>query len=806
MMLLRGSIDGVIAYDFIERYISGCPRWVSWSACLVCSVNCARYDLAIMRPLLIFLCVTVALAGNAQDPKAERPTDREEFEASLSFEAPPKGNMPGGWGGGPRETIFVDDKVVHSGRLSVRIERNAASPNDFSTITKSIPLDFSGATIELRGYLRTEDASGFVGLWLREDGYSPGLAFDNMQSRQLKGTTPWTEYSIKLPIDPEANRIFFGVLLAGTGKAWADDLQLLVDGKPVWDAPKVERPKTALDRDHEFDSGSGINITQLSSIQVEDLVKLGKIWGYLKYYHPDVTAGQYHWDYELLRILPKVLTAQDQAAANAILLRWIDSLATVKPCDPCAKLEQTNLHFGPDLDWIADTKGLGAELSRRLISIRDNPQSRPQFYVSLVPNIGNPKFEHELPYGNLKFPDSGFQLLSLYRLWNIVEYWSPYRNVLGEDWNSVLAEFIPRLATAKDAESYKQQLLLLIAQVHDGHANLWNALEVRPPEGKCRIPVMVRFIEGQPTIARLLADSQPTSGDLKAGDVVTELNGVAVSQLIEDWKPYYAASNDAALYLNLAQAMTRGECGESMIGVRRGNANLRARVGRVPITASAGESWHDLPGPTFRLLSKDVAYLKLSSVKAADCAHYVEQAAGTKGLIIDIRNYPSEFVVFDLGTHLVGKETPFVRFTFGELSAPGAFHWGAPMALDPKPPRYDGKIVVLVDEVSMSQAEYTTMAFRAAPGAIVVGSTSAGADGNVSPFALPGAISTGISGIGVFYPDKTPTQRIGIVPSVEVKPTLAGIRAGRDEVLEEALRQILGRDVPLTEIEKIAKP
>jgi hypothetical protein len=49
-----------------------------------------------------------------------------------------------------------------------------------------------------------------------------------------------------------------------------------------------------------------------------------------------------------------------------------------------------------------------------------------------------------------------------------------------------------------------------------------------------------------------------------------------------------------------------------------------------------------------------------------------------------------------------------------------------------------------------------------------------------------------VSGIGVFYPDRRPTQRVGIVPDVEVRPTLAGIRAGRDEVLEAALRQILG--------------
>ena len=106
----------------------------------------------------------------------------------------------------------------------------------------------------------------------------------------------------------------------------------------------------------------------------------------------------------------------------------------------------------------------------------------------------------------------------------------------------------------------------------------------------------------------------------------------------------------------------------------------------------------------------------------------------------------------------------------------------------------------------MSQAEYTSMAFRVAPGAIVVGSASAGADGNVSPFALPGGLRSMVSGIGVFYPDKIPTQRIGIVPNVEVKPTITGIRAGRDEVLEEALRQILGAQVSLTDIENMANP
>jgi hypothetical protein len=204
---------------------------------------------------------------------------------------------------------------------------------------------------------------------------------------------------------------------------------------------------------------------------------------------------------------------------------------------------------------------------------------------------------------------------------------------------------------------------------------------------------------------------------------------------------------------------------------------------------------HDLPGAAFRRLAGDVAYLKLSAVSAADAASYVERAAGTRCFVIDIRNYPSEFVVFALGQHLVSAPTPFARFTKGDPANPGAFLWTDPVVIQPAAPHYDGKIVILVDETTQSSAEYTTMAFRAVPGALVVGSTTAGADGNVSPIRLPGGLGAAISGIGVFYPDGRPTQQVGIVPDLVVRPTVEGIRAGRDEVLEAALKAVLDRDV-----------
>jgi len=54
----------------------------------------------------------------------------------------------------------------------------------------------------------------------------------------------------------------------------------------------------------------------------------------------------------------------------------------------------------------------------------------------------------------------------------------------------------------------------------------------------------------------------------------------------------------------------------------------------------------------------------------------------------------------------------------------------------------------LVNEISQSQSEYTAMALRALPNSLIVGNTTAGADGDVSYINLPGGISTTISGLG----------------------------------------------------------
>ncbi|HEU0125413.1 MAG TPA: S41 family peptidase, partial [Flavobacterium sp.] len=84
-------------------------------------------------------------------------------------------------------------------------------------------------------------------------------------------------------------------------------------------------------------------------------------------------------------------------------------------------------------------------------------------------------------------------------------------------------------------------------------------------------------------------------------------------------------------------------------------------------------------------------------------------------------------------------------------------------------------------------AEFTAMSIQTAPDVTIIGSQTAGADGNVCSFQIVKGFYTAFSGIGVFYPNKKETQRIGIVPDIEVKPTILGIQQGRDEILERAI-------------------
>ena len=700
-------------------------------------------------------------------------------------------NRPLGWDsmGNQAYRLSIDSVNTHGGRYSAVIEYNGNDPQ-FRAWSFTIPGSYPGKTITLSGYVKTENVSdGYAGLWMRID---PSVAFDNMGNRGIKGTTGWTKYEISLDLNPEKTKqIVVGGLLVGKGKLWMDDLQLSIDGRDISELQVLQGKKYPAESDTAFSQGSQLVSIQLTPQKTDNLRILGLVWGFLKYYHPAIALGKYNWDNEMFRILPGMLKAGSPKGRDKILLEWIAKVGEVRDGVPDSAAD-AEIKLKPDLGWIINS-GLSVRLVKVLEGIRTAGRTGENYYVSLAPGVGNPILDNEKDYAAMNYPDAGFRLLALYRYWNIIQYFFPDKHLIGEDWKPVLAEFIPKFINAENELEYKLAALELIARVHDTHANIWSRdAALLAYKGKNYSLAQLTFTEGKAVVTGFYNSKKGDQCSLQIGDVITHIDGKDVESIVQTRLKYAPASNYPTQLRDIARNLLRSN--DSLINIKylRNGLNVSMALPAYDYDKIDFASYYQKKDSCFRMISPDIAYLYPGSVKNEYLPVLWNSIKDTKGLVIDLRCYPSDFMVFSMGKYLLPDSTGFVRFSAGSIVQPGIFTIGNILKVgEHNPDYYKGKVMILVNEITQSQAEYTAMAFRTAPQAKVIGSTTAGADGNVSEFRLPGGIRTMFSGIGVYYPDGRETQRVGIVPDIEVKPTIEGVKSHKDEVLQKAI-EIIG--------------
>lgn len=160
-----------------------------------------------------------------------------------SFSALAQDILPDGWfktGSAPADyTMGLDGDVPFDGSKSAFIEGNTAKSEGFATLMQTSSVaGYLGKRVQLTFYIKSQDVSGWSSGWFRIDGApKETLAFDNMNNRQIKKTTDWTEYSIVLDVPKNATKMAYGLMLSGSGKVWFDNLKFEIVDKntPVTD-------------------------------------------------------------------------------------------------------------------------------------------------------------------------------------------------------------------------------------------------------------------------------------------------------------------------------------------------------------------------------------------------------------------------------------------------------------------------------------------------------------------------------------------------------------------------------------------
>ena len=528
--------------------------------------------------------------------------------------------------------------------------------------------------------------------------------------------------------------------------------------------------------------------------ETQKLASLSKVWGFLKYHHPAVARGRLDWDGQLVTLLSSVQRAQNRDELSAIYTQLIDSLGTVKPCRKCASPEAVSAHLRRnfDLSLLNDLTVFSASLRDRLRFVAANRNQGENHYVHVVRKVGNTNYDNEKPYAEMRNPDEAHRLLALFRYWNIVQYFFPYKYAIDKNWNDVLTDLIPVFRQADSEQAYQMALYRMVAQIQDSHGFMNNSNKticLRCDRGRYWLPFEIKIIDDKAVITRFYNDSLAVLNKLKVGMVISHIDGETIRAHIERERIYVAASNEWTFLRDVVTMIGVGTTEQTTLTIDAGDRDSVLTVGRYAYGAFGKQAYKSVNSRYLisRWLPDSIGYVNMGLLTIQQVDSVMKPLLSARFLIFDIRNYPRG-TYWLVSRYLTKQPVVFVEFTGPDLSFLGIYQSVSATKLPwPNKKSYRGNVIILVNEETQSQAEFTTMALQKSTNATVVGSQTAGADGNINWIPLPGGYRTAFSGIGVYYPNGRETQRIGILPDIFIRPTIQGIRDGRDEVLERAV-------------------
>lgn len=522
--------------------------------------------------------------------------------------------------------------------------------------------------------------------------------------------------------------------------------------------------------------------------EIEKLGLTGKIWGFLKYYHPNVADGKFNWDEELFRILPKVKAATTKEDLSQLYLEWIQDLGQVKECKKCKKLS-THEIFDQNfnLNWLNNTQLLTPELSKKLLFIEQNRHQGKKHYVSTNKGPDNIKIENELIYSNFDWTNEDLRLLTLFRYWNIVEYFFPYKYQTDTNWDVVLNQLIPKFLAPKTEQDFHLAMLELIVSIDDSHGGFYTD-QIGQFFGKYWIPAFFEIIEGKVVITGFFNQNFGEKDDLQIGDVITKVEHQSIEDIFAYKKKYIPGSNNPRKRHNLHYAIFNGSTDSVTIEFIRNNQTQTKKVSRYLFAdlkyAKKRTTEH------FKILEDNIGYINMGSLTIKEVPVAMEALKDTKGIIFDLRDNPQS-TLYAISSYINSAERDFYKVTYPDLNYPGKFIWRNGNTCGKKGElKYKGKVALLVNERSQSHAEFTIMCLQTGDNVVTIGSQTSGADGSTSTIEMAGGEKTLITGVGIFYADKTETQRKGVKIDVVVQPTIEGRKAGKDELLEKAIELI----------------
>jgi len=668
---------------------------------------------------------------------------------------------------------------------------------------------FRGKRIRLKAAVRVEAPEGKSAqgqLWLRVDRPNSHVGFyDDMADRPII-SKEWREYEIVGNVDPDAVAISFGLHVTGEVKAWLDKVSLAA----IPDIKVVNEPARSI-------SGRGM----------DNLVALAKLFGYVRYFHPSDEAASANWlDIALdgVRRIENSRTPEELAHRLDELFRPIAPTVLVfldgHPVRVPSALEQPPgasvkvvhwRHRGAPAPFTTDptyiskkveenpeelTKGLPLPAKPLLLPLGGGVSA-------LVPLTLYADQEGTLPHGKRNHSNDGTtnrippwsaldratRLSAVIVAWNVFEHFYPYFDVVAADWPGELRRALGQAAIDKDERSFAETLGRLTVPLQDGHMTILHPTD----SGTFRPPISLGWVEDQIVVTHL----DDTSLKIKPGDIVTIIDGSPAASVLSKAQSLLSGAKTEWIRLRAILTIMAGlENTKFSLGLkRRTGESFSVSLKRTLDIRSVSTEYR--PSQMQEVAPK-IFYVDIDRFSQSEFQSNLDKLASSNGIIFDFRGAPSgELQPPGIFGYLSSTEMYSPTWANQTVLFPDRVrmsfdmdHW----KVAPKQPRLNVPIVFLQDVRAISYFETLMGIVENYKLGTIVGENSAGTNGNVTFFSLPGGYRIRFTGLRVLKHDGSQHHGIGIPPNVEVHRTIAGVADGRDEILERAIQVLQQRE------------
>jgi C-terminal processing protease CtpA/Prc len=764
---------------------------------------------SLLYSLSVVLVCLFAIHGQdalAQSSPVRSGTAQSQL-VNLDFEQGEVGQVPTGWLSPtkPNYAAELTEEKPKSGKRAALL-RSLPNPSadgpPFGNLMQAFDATpFRGHRVRFRAAVRiegSEPGAARAQLWMRVDRSENRMGFfDNMGDRPIT-LGEWQYYEIVGDVEEDAVAINIGMLLIGKGKAWLDDVTLEEIGKTVVLAEPA-RP--------------------LTKQGLENLEAFTRLLGYVRHFHPSDEAAAADWDsfaIEGIGVVEGAKNAADLAKRLEEIFRPVAPTVRVFPTNTRPRLpDKTKAPQGdPSLKIVSwHHQGFGQKATRQSPYKSERvskdapggkiPEGSPDLLKPFMTSLGGGvsclvplalfadakgTLPHESqataakatlarPSGN----DRATRLADVALAWNIFQHFYPYFDVVQTDWPKALREALTSAANDPNERAFLDTLRRMVAQLHDGHGGVYHPSDA----AGYTAPVIFGWVEGRLVITDVAAEG---ANSLQPGDIVLKVDGKPSLEVLAEREAMISgATPQWRRYIALYQL--RAGVKDSEIKLEVQTQNGPARSVSLPRNIQAQNLKETRP-PKVQELKPGIFYLDLDRIKDEDFQAILPQLEKAKGIIFDLRGYPKVSPV--VISHLIDKPAQSARWMVPIITAPDhkgntEYNTSGRWTLEPIGPRLTAKIAFLIDGRAISYAESYMGIVEAYKLAEIVGEPTAGTNGDINPFVLPGGYTVSWTGMKVLKHDGSQHHGIGIHPTVPVPRTIKGVTEKRDEQLERAI-------------------